>query len=601
MSILDPSEEEIFNKPAIYEKKKVSLILSNVRLVIAEKKTIIKEMNYHLIDKIKYTKKDDEKADEKTSVKFRILDAQENKLDISFKGVNSIEDLKSAVKILKQKKAEADNEYYGNQEATSDHKDKSDLQLEGYLFAKEEPPEESKLKAKIFKQNPIVFDVYKRLSDQNVTNDETFWVNFKSQLANQLSLEQYQQSGYSGRFLSEVDADVSKSRGNQFSYTLDDNIKRQILRKKPRVAEKLISFLKEKEKPSKKDPDPMTREEADIYFWQQYFAAGLRDTNPIKKTDKKERNIFDTISTKDTVRFVENSRIKRAKSLELSVRVGSLYESINPIGNSAYSCGCGQGIFNKELLPQLLQEVIDSYNIHSELSLIDNKIIPDTTREINDQENDGNQKTPLEPPLYISPTLEDLLPSKEINYDSLSIVNAVAKPPSEEIDPSTFHDEAQHFSDVLNAFNDSFKLSSPPQPQKKEAEIILRDMTGDTTSFYNYNKINSQRSLIYTGLDEMRKHKIEEQILLFLFWSNYLNPKADQEKIDIILGEIRKLKESLTLEKKRISNLESNNALGPLYEEMDDSLDQVLNLFNNQANAPQANALPTNFDDYQFF
>ena len=46
MSVLDPSEEEIFNKPAYYEKKKANLILSNVRVVIADKKTIIQDINY---------------------------------------------------------------------------------------------------------------------------------------------------------------------------------------------------------------------------------------------------------------------------------------------------------------------------------------------------------------------------------------------------------------------------------------------------------------------------------------------------------------------------------------------------------------------------
>lgn len=607
MSVLDPSEEEIFNKPAYYEKKKVNLILSNVRVVIADKKTIIQDINYHLIDKIKHTKKDYEKADEKTTVKLRIIDVQDNKFDISFKGVNSLEDLKVAVKIIKQKQKDIENENYGGHDSgSSEHRGSSSTKFEGYLYEKGEPPGENKLKAIMLTQNPSVSDTFKHLGDKKILNPEAFWVNFKTQLADVLSLEDYQQEGYSGRFLSEVDADISKSRGNQFSFTLNDNIRRQILRKKPRVAERFISFLREKEKPSKKE-EPMTKEEAEIVFWQQYFAAGLRDTSLIKsKKDKDKSNIFDTVSTKDTVCFNENSRAKRAKNLGLSVRVGSLYEPINPIGNASYLNGCGQGIFNKELLPQLLQGTIDAFNIHSELSLIDNKIIPDTTREIPDvDENTGEHIEVIESPLYTEPQLDDLLPKEEITVDTLNIVENIAKHPFEEVDPQEFKNEAEKFADNLFAFNQSFKRLIPPvQPQKKEAEIILRDMTGDLSHFYNYNK-NSQ----YFNLDEVLQLKIENQILLFLFWSNYLSPKIDKEKNEMILNEILQKEEFIAQRIKDYSNSqnsgfskseESSRALIPLYEEMEDSLKRVLNLSDSQSTGQQSSTLPTNFNDYFF-
>lgn len=603
MSILEPSEEEIFNKPAIFEKEKVNLILSNVRLVIAKKKTIIKEMNYHLIEKIKYTKKDEPNPDEKTTSKFRILDAQENKIDITFKGVTSPEDLKKAVHILKQKKSEADSENQREQEnssASSDQKSSSDAKFDRYLYEKGDPPEDKILKAKILNQNPAALNLFKGLLQKQIATEDLFWVNFKLQMASQQSLTKYQQDGYSSRFLSEVVAD-SKSRGNQFSFTLDDSIKRQILRKKPRIAEKFISFMREKEKPSKKDENPMTPEEAENFFWQQYFAAQLRDSSYVKsKKDKDRSNIFDMIPIKDTVSFNENSRAKRARSLELSVRVGSLYEPINPIGNSSFGCGCGQGIFNKEHLPQLFQSTIDSYNIHSELSLIDNGILPDTTREIKDDDannNDGN-KRPLEMPLYMAPELDDLLTQKEPNLSSLKIKKAE----TDSQQPIAFGDEAKSFAAKICQFSDSFiKMPTPPQPPMKDAVIILRDMTGDQNNLYNYQKINSQRSPIYSGLEEVRNLKAQEQILLFLFWSNYLSQKPDQEKIEKLREEIDQLKQNIDRKKNMFMNDESKRALSPLYEEMSESLEKVLGLFDSRNNAQQVNELPANLDEFGFF
>ena len=604
MSILDPSEEEIFNKPAIFEKEKVTLILSNIRLVIAKKKAIIKDINYHLIEKIKYTKKDEPNPDEKTTSKFRILDAQENKIDISFKGVDSPENLKNAIRILKQKKAEADRDNYREQEAdSSEHRSKSDTGFKGYQYAKGNPPSESKLKAKIFRQNPTVLSLYDNLSQKEIKNDNLFWVNFKAQLANQLSSEGNQQSGYSGRYLSEVVADDTKSRGNQFSFTLDDNIKRQILRKKTRVADRYISYMNEKEKAHKKDEDPELQHfEDENTFWQQYFATHLRDNSITKsRKDKDKYNIFDSVSIKDTICFNEKSRAKRAKNIELPARVGSLYESINPIDNSSYGCGCGQGIFNKELLPQLLQSTVDSYNIHSELSLIDNEILPDTTREINDNPQNDNQDDQNDKKQQ-EPELDDLKPQKEINLSTLNTLNEVAKPPYEAVDPIVFKNEAERFANKFSDFNENFnKLPPPPQPPMRDAVIILRDMTGETSNFYNYNKINSQRTQIYYGLDEVRKHKIEEQVLLFLFWNNYLSAKPDQEFEQKIVEEIRDLKKVLTNEKNMLTNDESNRALSPLYDEMEDSIDQVLNLFTVGSTPQSVNIIPENLDEYSFF
>lgn len=69
--------------------------------------------------------------------------------------------------------------------------------------------------------------------------------------------------------------------------------------------------------------------------------------------------------------------------MDLSSQVVPLYEVINPIGSD-----CGQGIFDKYLLPHLHQPLVDGINIHSELLLIRSNLVMNTIREISNEDEE---------------------------------------------------------------------------------------------------------------------------------------------------------------------------------------------------------------------
>ncbi|OHS95047.1 hypothetical protein TRFO_38785 [Tritrichomonas foetus] len=577
---LDPGEEEILSKKAIFEKEKVQMILTTVRLLIAKGKKNHKFIYYNQIEKIRYTKKDVPNPDEKTSVRFQVKDAHENKMDIAFKGVDSITNLNETIKILKQKKEEAHQNTTEEKHETKPSKSQSkrtefDVDVTTIYQATKQTDTDIKAQILLNKDFSIAKDLFDRLVQEKVISSDYFWSNYRSELANQASIEDHQQNGYSGRFLSEVTAD-SKSRGNQFSFTINSSIKRQILRKKPQIFNKYLTFLKERYDDQFKGLNP----EDESFFWQQYFSAQLFDLSAKSQRKKKKENMFSDIPLQDSITFNEKARNRRMLLLEPSVRPESLYEMLP-----------GGGQCQKELLPHTFQSTVDAYNIHSELSLIDNGIIPDTTRDIPDL-------VMKEEPLKQHQQLDDLIPQKVITYKPLNIVQTVAKPIPEKIEPNVFRVNASQFAANLSDFANSFtRIPQPSEPDMRNSECILRDLTGDINIYVNYHNMNSQNR---ASLSEIRNFKAESQILLFQFWTAYLDPKRKDDAIKL-KDKIAEFRTKIESYKTSIPKADSARAITPLIDEIEESVDAVLRLYDTQGKAKSMDDLMSTDLDKFFF
>ena len=563
MSILDPGEKLELKRKAIYKKEKVELNLTNIRLLILRKGSIELEVKYNQVDKIRYTKKDIPNPDEKTVVKFQIQDPQENKFEISFKGVDAQKNLQKAIRILKAKQEEA--RANNAKEAEKVHQDEINarikkIQQRPFYVAK--IPTESVIESEFLIDHETIkqeFEYY--VISQHLVNQSMFMNNFRGKLTEVAAKTEYQQAGYSTKFLSEVAAD-DKSRGNQFLFTINDSIKRQILRKKPQINSKYAEYYRHH---FKKDEDGISPEDENN-FWKQYFSAQLLDTTSKsrkKHGDNKDSNIFDNIKLKDSVKFNEKSRMKRFSILSPSVQPVSLYESLY-----------GFGHVNKELLPMSFQETVDAYNIHSELSLIENKIIPDTTISIPDDQE--LQVTPF----VAQEQIPDLSLPKEVHRRDLTMKNDISKPEPALITDCDFRREATKFAREMNEFENSFfQLAPPPKIQPREAEYLLRDYTGERTM-----NPRTHQSSFARNLEIMRQLKTKQQILLYLFWTNYLDSnsktkEASQKAAETFHDIISKFKDDLNDRKQRLPKDEDFHILNPLFEEMNDANQEVLNLY----------------------
>ena len=57
----------------------------------------------------------------------------------------------------------------------------------------------------------------------------------------------------------------------------------------------------------------------------------------------------------------------------------------------------------------------------------------------------------------------------------------------------------------------------------------MGDITPEQNDAYNYNKEGQENINIRNELNKLRTHKVELQILLFNFWSNYFSVKKENK------------------------------------------------------------------------
>lgn len=590
-SLLDPSETELFNKSAIYEKEKVTVIFSDKRVIVAKKNDILKEINYSNIKQFQYPHPK-EGSDKIPKPRIRI-NPKDEPFDITFKAE---EDMHTSIGILKEKKEECKEKAAKTESSTSHSKksvepsaepfqltDKDDPIRKGhYLYSNHVRPHDPSLsdqKAILLKQlgrskgseeDSFVGEMYKKLTSppDTILKYSDFWANYKTQLAEYLSIPSEQSVGYSGQYLSEVVAS-KQSRGTDVYFNVPRTAKRQIMRKLPEMARLYVAYGKQMLREGQATKSDTTDEivlsdEAENKFWIDYFQKKMLNESDTlgkrKKKNEEDDNIFSNQKVNFTkmVTFQPESRQLRYSNLPNSVRVLSLYE---PFRDENSGCS-GSGIFNRELFPHITQSDSNDFAIHSELSLIENGIVPDTTRKLKPEEVTVS-------PLAELSQLEDLQPPLQMKAKELDITQSITKPPYEDIDPLLFRSKAEEFADQIEAFSDAFdKIPLPPMPSIKDANLVLKDITG--------SRNRQWKATFNSDLNAMKDHSIERQNLLFYIWNAYMRPNKDEKQIDQLRNEIRLFCDTLDTEERTITSAERAEMLKPMYQELRESLQFAL-------------------------
>lgn len=201
-------------------------------------------------------------------------------------------------------------------------------------------------------------------------------------------------------------------------------------------------------------------------------------------------------------------------------------------------------------IPEVLEPVLpddDAYNIESKIDI----------QEENEINEENNEEDEIEEPIFI-------------RYQE------VVEPLY--VDPDEFRESALNFYSKLETFSNEFNsLPEIVLPPMKIAKSIIFEISNENYRRFRYTKTTNNPEII-AGLETLRKHKMEQQILLVHFWQNYENieDQHSREKALRLKGKIFEFKNILEDEKSAIKSKEALKALLPLYEEIEKSIFKVL-------------------------
>ena len=148
------------------------------------------------------------------------------------------------------------------------------------------------------------------------------------------------------------------------------------------------------------------------------------------------------------------------------------------------------------------------------------------------------------------------------------------------ISPEEFHNEAEKFADSLSTFTNSFtQLPKNEISSYKDAMKIISDISDNKKYSIDYRKMQNTTNNRHI-FDLLRKHKMEEQILLLHYYSNIENIKnqTDETKIFRLKEKISELLTQMNTEKENIKDPKVLKKVSPIYQEMEISLNLALNL-----------------------
>jgi uncharacterized membrane-anchored protein YhcB (DUF1043 family) len=146
------------------------------------------------------------------------------------------------------------------------------------------------------------------------------------------------------------------------------------------------------------------------------------------------------------------------------------------------------------------------------------------------------------------------------------------------VEESEFGRAAADFENLVKDYQDRFmNLPLPPDISADDADCVLRDMTQQKMDEFDFSSVAKDKAMM-DGLDQVRRRKLEQQILLFHFWNNYGHPRK-VEKVQRLREKLEELKRLVDNEKMRIANPLQGHRLAPLYDEMNDSFQKVFDLY----------------------
>jgi hypothetical protein len=201
-----------------------------------------------------------------------------------------------------------------------------------------------------------------------------------------------------------------------------------------------------------------------------------------------------------------------------------------------------RGFFNADAMPRDFLSAVQSVNRQSELALIAaespqdiDQILPDET------------EVPKRAPFFI------VDPSA-----------ALQSPPG---DLGRF---AVEFAQLIDEYAIGFNsVPKAPEISDEDSKEVLEAMTDDGSGGYD---CPTGDPLVEMGLERLRKHKLEQQILLFHFWNNMASGnEADRAKAQRLRDKLKELRDILVTEKRGITSALVGKAVAPLYDEMNEA------------------------------
>jgi hypothetical protein len=260
------------------------------------------------------------------------------------------------------------------------------------------------------------------------------------------------------------------------------------------------------------------------YFWKQYF------TNP---------HFMPTFSGFDLPRVDDRKLIDSMSHMNPQTDIVSRIEEPRN----------GSGFVNPDPMPMEFTTTVRSMNQQSELALLaaeSGESVPGEKELSFDYEDEPVRR----PPLVIVDGSCDF----DGNYED-------------------FAGHAQAFAGLLDDYAAQFSvIPRPPDAAPEDAEFVLESVSSEETAVYDLARAGSADPLVNMALDKLRKHKLEQQILLFHFWNSLDGGTAQGfVKAGRLVEKLRELRGILVTEKRSIASMRVAQVVAPLYDEMNDA------------------------------
>lgn len=534
------SDKKLFEEEATYKKKTCKLVITPGEISVYRHKEKILAIMIENIKKIKKKSPTDGGA-----AKFRVEDNSGEIHDFSFKQSDSAEVLKKVIKITNNETKRLEEKNNTSNATTTVAVPPPSLEE---LTTDNSTLDETMLRKQFLTKNEVACKMLKELVGADIVSPEDFWDNFKIAITELEIDPDNQKRGYSSILFSDITPDTNL-RANELQFTINDDIEKQIFRKKPQIEALYREYVYRHHNPDYVDGSP----EDKSAFWSNYFKKVYNH-----KIDK-DKDVIKNTSVEDTVTFDNLSRNKRIRELDPAVTAGPIYEQAE-----------GAGVFRHE--DTSFQKVVNSFNMHSELALIAINAIPDTTKPAR-----GDFK---EPPFPDTKPLDDLEEPVQIKMKPFSIRESSIEQIVHHDDPY-FTEASRGFASIMQDYASSYSwIPDPPDMDDKDSIYVLREMTMKNSRTLHFDPSDLLKPKFAQTLSNIRNHKREQQILLYHFWHNYNSPKQElKDKAVVLKDKLLQLKDILDQEKRMLGNGDLQEQFGPLYEEMDDSFTKVFELF----------------------
>jgi hypothetical protein len=120
------------------------------------------------------------------------------------------------------------------------------------------------------------------------------------------------------------------------------------------------------------------------------------------------------------------------------------------------------------------------------------------------------------------------------------------------------------------------ELPAPPETSAEDAAGVLGELTESPDGGFNLSKLKTGDKSVTATLARLRKHKMEQQILLFHYWNNVENEdEASRQKVVRLLEKLADLRRICNNEIRGITSPMLGRLFAPLYQELNDAFGMV--------------------------